>query len=128
MVKIKSASELTSKDWQIIHIYRNTRALARRTKLPKFKSECEKRMAICEAYAREHGLPAQLMNRWRAYPARGCPPVRRDSPDQEDRRMWDAYEGRAERKPKEPPAEDAGELLALLEASVAEQMKRSRPA
>lgn len=118
MTKIRTPAELSSDDWDAVHRYRNSRALHRQTKIPRFKAELEAIMALCEDQARERGIPRELMLRWRAYPRRGRPPVRRDSPDAEDRRMWDAHDG------KTLPPEDAGELLDLLERSVAEAVQR----
>lgn len=124
-MKPKTEAELTSAQWHYIHVYRNVRAMARRRAItPKYRSELEELMARLEHQAREEGVPEHLMRQWREYP-RTLRFGHRATVDGDRLTVENTSPGRRERKTLPPaPSSDPGELLELLERSLAEQMRK----
>ncbi len=122
-MRLQAESELTGADWQLIHAYRNNRALQRRKQIhPKLRDRLELLVPELERQAFDRGL-AMYLGQWRAYPETltfgsrvGASGVEHLAPPTVKRR----------RRADPPTATlDGCQLLELLERSLAERVAAS---
>jgi hypothetical protein len=121
----KTELQLERGDWELVHRYRNTRALARRKSMVDYRAGLERKCEAMLAESVQRGIPNELMMQWRAYPKRDGGPLsfgHKASVTDAGIEVESTPPANAQRRKHDElapaPEPDGAELLRALEASL----------